>query len=129
LKINNLNQDMTTLQLEPIQNFSILNPNNFSILVNYRIEALPLKELIVKISNMSPLTFNSYCPGFNNNQTDCMEINETINIITGGEGNCPINNTIEMEFDYNLNQRINCTGITLTKIDAYKYRFNIVCKF
>jgi hypothetical protein len=120
---------MTTLQSEPIQNFTILNPNNFSILVNYRIEALPLKELVVKIDKMSPLTFNSSCPGFNNNQIDCMDINETINIITGSEGSCPIYNTIEMEFDYNLNQRINCAGITLTKIDPYKYSFNIVCKF
>ena len=86
--------------------------------------------MVIRIDNMASKNYNTICSaGFNNDQTDCMEMNEDINIIKEG-GNCPINNTIELEFDYNLNQRFNCSdGITLTKIDPYKYRFNIICKF
>ena len=98
------------------------NFNNFSVLVNYTVKALPLKELIISTVNNYRIS-RSVHTCIENDQTDCMEINENIPIVNNDT--CPSNNTIEIIFDYDINNTINCA---ITKLGPIKYYFDIACK-
>ena len=38
-------------QHSPFKSIEVVNPNNFSLLVNYSVKALPLKELVISTVN------------------------------------------------------------------------------
>ena len=76
------------------------------------------------IDNNSYLISSSGNTCIENDQTDCMEINDNITVVNNEI--CPTKNTIEMIFDYNLHDTINCA---ITKREPIKYNFDIVCKF
>ena len=40
---------------------------------------------------------------------------------------CPIKNTFELMFDYDLENTFECN--VLPKLDSFKYEFSIFCKF
>ena len=120
LFINGESIQQPITQSVPYKNIEVENFNNFSVLVNYSVKALPLKELVI---NNFPIP-SSIHTCIENDQTDCMEINENILIINNDF--CPKNNTVEMIFDYNLNNTLNCA---ITKLEPIKYYFDIVCKF
>ena len=109
-------------QHSPFKSIEVVNPNNFSLLVNYSVKALPLKELVISTVNNFWIS-SSIHKCIDDGQTDCMEINENIPIVNNEI--CPKNKTIEIIFDYNLNNTINCA---ITKLEPIKYYFEIVCK-
>lgn len=96
------------------------NPLNFSVNIDYKMEALPLKELIIKVNNIN-YKFNKSCNQFFNNKTDCMEVtNQQFNDL---KVEFPNNNTYEIIFDYNLDIKVNCTDIK--KLPPFRYEFKI----
>ena len=104
-------------------NITVENPNNFEINVDYKMEALPLKELIITVNNDNR-TFDDRCSVGDTDHIDCMEAQKTLSIERQEE--CP-SHEIELLLDYNLDNRLGCE---ITKPSSpFKFIFNILCEY